>query len=284
MKVSKATRMTIARQMRLGKLSSIHEAQRYIEEVDGSHVQERTIRKYLRQEGLKAYVQPRKPDLTKDQMTARRNFAKEHMRWTVDDWMKVMFPDETLICRVGHFGRKFYYRAPEDKRLLPHQIRKSKQGEGGKIMVWGCLTYFGVGDACWLPDKMDSEAYVDVLRDNVLSSRDWYDMDPSTFIYQHDNAPIHTSRAAKTFLTEANISVLEWPANSPDVNIIENIWAYIKKRLDDYTEDPKGLDELWERVQEIWTTIPIDVIRHLYESLPRRMKMVYENHGGSIRY
>jgi transposase len=259
-KVSKATRATMARQMRQGALRSIHEAQQYIESVDGCHVHGETVRRYLRQEGLKAYVKSRKPDLTKDQMKARRKFAKEHMHWTVDDWKRVMFSDETLICWVGHFGRGFYYRKPKDKRLLPHHFKRSKQGGGGKIMVWGCLTYFGVGDACKLDGGVDSEAYVGVLRDYVLASRDWYGMEPSTFIFQQDNAPIHTSRAAKTYLTDNNISVLEWPANSPDINIIEGIWAYIKQRLDDYENDPKDEEELWKRVQDVWTMIPIKII------------------------
>ena len=85
MKVSKATRTTMTRQMGQGTLRSIHEAQQYIESVDGCHVHGETAWRYLRQEGLKAYVQPRKPGLTKDQMKARRKFAKEHMHWTADD-------------------------------------------------------------------------------------------------------------------------------------------------------------------------------------------------------
>ena len=97
----------------------------------------------------------------------------------------------------------------------------------------GCITYFGVGDAYRFKGGVDSEMYVKVLRDYVLASRDWCGMEPSTFIFQQGNAPIHSSLAAITFLTENNISVLEWPANSPDMNIIEGIWSYIKKRLDD---------------------------------------------------
>lgn len=284
MKVSEASRATMARLKREGILKSIHEAQKYIESVEGCRVHGETVRRYLRQEGLNAYVQPRKPGLTKDQMKARRKFAKEHMHWTIDDWMRVMFSDETLICRVGHYGRRYYYGTPKDKRLRSHQVRNRKQGGGGKILMWGCITYFGVGDACRFKGGVDAEMYVNVLRDYVFASRDWRGMEPSTFIFQQDNAPIHSSRAAITFLTENNISVLEWPANSPDMNIIESIWAYIKKRLDDYEEDAKDLDELWDRVQDIWNTIPIEVIRHLYESLPRRMKMVYQNRGGNIRY
>src|SRR5690554_4232313 len=74
-KVSKTTRTTIARQMRQGRLRSIHEVQQYIQSVDGCHVHGETVRRYLRHEGLKAYVQSTKPDLTKDQRIARRKFA-----------------------------------------------------------------------------------------------------------------------------------------------------------------------------------------------------------------
>jgi len=230
---------------------------------------------------VKAYVQSRKPDLTMKQKVARRKFAKEHLSWTTEDWKRVMFSGETIICKVGHFGRKIHYKAPEDQHLLPHQIKESKQDEGGEIMVWRCITYNGVGDASWLSEMVDSEAYVDILRDYVLASRDWNELDPATFIFQQDNVPIHTSRLANEYLAEANIAVLKWPADSPDLNIIEDIWAYIKQRLDGYRKNPTSLEELWERVQDIWTTIPIEVIHNLYASLPRRMQMVYKNRGGN---
>jgi hypothetical protein len=61
----------------------------------------------------------------------------------------------------------------------------------------------------------------------------------------------------------SQITVIEWPANSPDLSPIENIWAYLKYRLDQYEEPPKTIDQLWERVQDIWTTIPIDLLDEL---------------------
>jgi transposase len=283
-KVHKRTKTLLAKQMKIGTLESIHEAQQFIESTEGVHVHGETVRRYLRNEGVKAFVQPKKPDLTRKQRFARRKFAKEHLSWTTEDWKRVMFSDETMICRIGHFGRKFYYKAPEDHRLLPHQVQRRQQGGGGKILVWGCITYNGVGDACKFSGSVDSEMYVSALRDYVLASRDWNELDPATFIFQQDNAPIHTSHQAKEYLAEANIDVLEWPANSPDLNIIEDIWAYINRRLSTYRKDPRTLDELWERVQDIWTTIPIETIHNLYASLPRRMQMVYKNRGGNTRY
>jgi len=151
-------------------------------------------------------------------------------------------------------------------------------------MVWGCMTYHGVGDASWIPGKINAEAYIDVLKDYVLASRDWYNVDPETFIFQQDNASVHTAHIVKAFFVESNLTVMKWPANSPDLNPIENLWSYLKTELGLYKESPKTMDDLWERVQEVWTKIPIDYIQKLYESMPRRMEEVVRNRGGYTKY
>lgn len=127
-----------------------------VQSVDGGQVHVRTVLRHLEKEGLKAFVQQKKPGLTSIHTSDRYEFAKAHLHWTVDDWKNVMFPDETSISRVGSFGRQFYYSNREHKRFKPHQVKESKQSGGGKIMVWGCMTYYGVGDASWIPQKATS--------------------------------------------------------------------------------------------------------------------------------
>jgi transposase len=283
-KISKDTRKTLARQFNNGTLQSLQDGKRMVESADGEQVHVRTVQRNLEKEGLKAYVQQKKPDLTLNHKRDRLEFAKAHLHWTVEQWKTVMFSDESTISRVGSFGKKFYYCTKEHKRLKPHQIKETKQSGGGKIMVWGCMTCRGVGDLCWIPGTINSEGYLDVLKDYVLASRDWYGMDPATFIFQQDNARVHTARIVRDFFDESNITVLEWPANSPDLNPTENLWSYLKRELDQYKEAPRNLDELWERVQEVWTNIPISYIQKLYESMPRRMEEVVRSRGGHTKY
>jgi transposase len=283
-KISNETRRNMARQFNSGVLKSLRDGQLMVQSADGGLVHTRTVQRLLKKEGVKAYVQQKKPCLTLNHNADRLQFAKAHLHWTVEQWSKVMFSDETTISRVGSFGKKFYYSSLLHKRLKPHQVKGTKQGGGGKIMVWGCMTYHGVGDASWISGRINAEAYIDVLKDYVLASRDWYDMDPETFIFQQDNASVHTAHIVKAFFAESNLTVMKWPANSPDLNPIEHLWSYLKTQLNAYKEDPKTMDELWERVQEVWTKIPTDYIHKLYESMPRRMEEVIRNRGGNTKY
>ena len=103
---------------------------------------------------------------------------------------------------------------------------------------------------------IDKETMVDILRDYVFPSRDWYSIDARNFKFQQDNASVHTAKIVKDYIKRSRIPIIAWPPNSPDLNPIETVWAYIKDQLSKYPNDPKDEDKLWERVQDIWNKIP----------------------------
>lgn len=284
LKISKSSRRLLARHFNTGELRTLDDGKRFVKSVKGEQIHSRTVRRYLEKEGLRAYVQQKKPHLTPNHRSERLEFACRHLNWTIEQWREVMFSDESLFSRFGSFGKKFYYSDKAHKSFQPHQIQETKRGGGGKLMVWGCMTYYGVGDAVETPGKINSDEYLDTLDKTILQSRDWYNMNPSKFIFQHDNSSVHTAFKVKKWFLKKKITVLKWPPNSPDLNPIENIWCYIKSKLCEYPDAPKSLDELWTRVEEIWVSIPIEFIRKLYESMPQRIKMVQKNRGGHTTY
>lgn len=81
-----------------------------------------TVRRNLRRGDVRTYSQPKKPNLTGNQITQRLQFAKDHVHWTVDDWKHVMFSNETMISRVGTFGKSYYHCRPDHRQFHRHQV------------------------------------------------------------------------------------------------------------------------------------------------------------------
>ena len=75
-----------------------------------------------------------------------------------------------------------------------------------------------------------------------------------------------------------------WPAQSPDLNPIEHLWFLVKRRLAEYPEPPKGIIELWERVQAEWEKIEVKQYQELIESMPKRVQEMIKAKGGYTSY
>jgi hypothetical protein len=103
-------------------------------------------------------------------------------------------------------------------------------------------------------------------------------------IFQHDNDPKHKAKLVTTYLNKKKLMVLDWVAQSPDINPIENAWKHLKERMSRRTYRPSNLDELFEIVKEEWNSIPVEFFRNLIRSMPRRCAAVYANKGGHTKY
>ena len=151
-------------------------------------------------------------------------------------------------------------------------------------MIWGCISAEGVGYACRIDHHMDAKVYTDILDDYLLPTIDYYDLEKDNIIFQQDNDSKHTSKAAQKWFENNEIEVLEWPAQSPDLSPIEHLWEYLEWRLAAYKTEPKGMLELWERIEIEWDKIPLEVCMNLIESMPRRIAAVLKAKGGYTRY
>jgi len=155
---------------------------------------------------------------------------------------------------------------------------------GGKIMVWGCMGWEGVGQLAEVEGRMDADQYVAILEDHLVPSIEESGIFEEEAIFQQDNDPKHTSKKAKKWMEDHNISLLDWPPQSPDLNPIEHLWKHIKSELTKYPTQPKGVWEIWERVAEVWDKIRPEVCQNLIESMPRRVQAVIKAKGGHTKY
>ena len=120
---------------------------------------------------------------------------------------------------------------------------------------------------------MDSTTYINTLN-NQLSPDVARHFGNRPWIFHEDNVPCHVSRASNNWKTENNIVTIKLPPQSPDLNVIENVWRTLKISLEKRLNEIKTKDDLIRVVTDIWTTLTIDYIQELYSSLPRRISAV----------
>ena len=101
-------------------------------------------------------------------------------------------------------------------------------------------------------------------------------------ILRQDNAKPHTARHSQQFLNQQNVNVLPRPAFSPDINPIEHVWDYMKRRIrQQNVHNRQGLERAI--LQEL-NNLPFRFIRRLISSMPRMCRALKDAHGGHTRY
>jgi transposase len=232
---------------------------------------------------LKAAVKVKKPLLQPRHVRQRHEFAIKYQHWTEHDWFRVIFSDETKINRLGSDGRVWVWKKT-GAALTEQHVKGTVKFGGGNLMIWGCMTAHGVGLMCRIDGKMDAALYKEILEDEFLGTVEYYGMEKDKIIFQQDNDPKHTSKTAREWFKNHGVELLDWPAQSPDLNPIEHLWSHLKRRLSTYATEPKGMHELWERVEAEWEKIPKEVCIDLIRSMPRRVAALLKAKGWYIKY
>ena len=100
-------------------------------------------------------------------------------------------------------------------------------------------------------------------------------------ILMEDN--VHNACASKAFLAKNSIQKLEFPAQSPDLNPIKNIWFILKSNIQQLYQ-PWTVPEMHEALQQAWNDFPTSTLDHLIESMPKQISDVIQAEGGPTRW
>lgn len=149
------------------------------------------------------------------------------------------------------------------------------------------MAWSGVGELVDIPGRLTAADYVDILEDVLLPTvRALFADEDELHVYLcQDNSPIHTARVVRDwFVRHPEVTFLDWPPRSPDLNPIEHVWAHMSKRWNGY--DGRNQRELFDGVKVIWENLRAqpNVPQELVESMPRRLRKVIEAEGGYTKY
>lgn len=273
----------IVTQMASGKCKSAVDLCKTLSNEKGITVSPKTVSRELHKAGMKARTKKKKPAISSKNQKERLAFAKSHQHWTVEDWKRVIFSDETKINRFGSDGRVWsWYK--DGAPLQRKDVKETTKNGGGHLMLWGCITSSGTGYLADIEGIMDSDMYLEILSKELVKTIDWYQMDAESLIFQHDNDPKHTAQKVKKYLSEQDYRTMVWPSQSPDLKPIENCWSRLKKQIYKYPTPATGMIELWERIETEWENMDKEYIQNLFESMPRRMKAVIKAKGLWTKY
>jgi len=194
---------------------------------DGEQLSEQTIRNRLDEAGLGCYIAATKTQLSQEHMKARFIWAKDKLPWTNEaNWNHVIFSDESRFDLAGQVGT--LVRRPIGTRFNLRHLKNKKNRATAHVMIWGAFSANGFTPLYRIQGNLNSVGYINLLKDHLLPAMG--NLLPKGGLFQQDNAPIHVSKQTTTFLDNNDIQRIDWPALSPDMNPIENVWGILAKK------------------------------------------------------
>ncbi|KAL0173563.1 hypothetical protein M9458_029531, partial [Cirrhinus mrigala] len=170
-------------------------------------------------------------------------WAKGKKDWTAAEWSKVMKRGEAQ-----------------------NPLSTVSDGLGGHVICWS---------------KVNAAVYQDVLEHFMLPAADQLYGD-ADFIFQQDLAPAHSAKATSTWFKDHGIPVLNWPANLPELNPIENLWGIVKRKM--RHARPNNAEELKATIRATWALITPEQCHRLIDSMPCRIAAVIQAKGAPAKY
>ena len=273
----------LVRLAKLRRFSSLRQVTATFNEHRATPVSAKTVRRRLHAQRVYSRVAVRKPLVSPVNRQRRVRWCTRTLPWTAqNNWSMILFSDESRFNLSFNDGRVRVWRSAGE-RYIPDCLSLVQRNSMMSVMVWGCVGYHGVGELVVLEQNVTAAAYIETLRENLHNSVENIFGDRNhPIIFQHDNAPAHTARATVAWLDQNDVQTIQWPAQSPDLNLIENLWDTLGRAV--IRARPATRIQLIQELHRAWNSLTPAMVRNLFDSMPRRVRAVIRSRGYPTKY
>ncbi|GFU26740.1 transposable element Tcb2 transposase [Trichonephila clavipes] len=214
--------------------------------------------------------------------TTRSQWCREHHNWTEQDWACVLFSDESRFSLSSDCRRQLIWRE-SGIAYRPENIQEEDRYPTCSIMVWARIMINGRTRLHVVANgTMTGQRYIDeVLLPHVRLFRGAVG---DKLVFMEDNATCHRTLAVQDCLDSEGIQRLVWPARSPDLNPIENVWDALGRQVAGRNYHPTNKNTLIRALTEEWDKLPQQLLDNVVQSMVRRVECCIALHGGHIPY
>ncbi|UYV60591.1 PAQR5 [Cordylochernes scorpioides] len=202
-------------------------------------------------------------------LTSRRNIMEPHSLPPPLHTFALVLLSNIII--VAFFSWRASSECTTDRSVRSHPPQCTTSRADRQIVR------MAVTDCCHITNRSTAHS---VLEPVVLP----YLQGLYTAIFQQDNARPHVARIVQRFFDNRQIELPSWPARSPELSPIENMWSMVAQRLTQITSPAATPDQLWQRVEAAWSAVAQEHIQSIFESMPRRVAAVISNNRGYSGY
>ena len=251
--------------------------------VQGLKISARHVRGLLRNPGDLVFKKKKtSPKLTKEHRAARWTFSNK-WRGLILELQRCIFSDYKKWTLDGPRGLQKCWQAKD----APPKVCMRRNMGGGSLMTWGGFSIMGTTELAFVESTQKAVDHCETLEDHLLPHlhQHFFRNDAIDAWFQQDNASIHTAKYTQDWLKKYELKTMDWPALSPDLNPMENLWGILVHRV--YVGGTKQyLDKkaLKAGIQAAWASIELDTIKSLIDSMKSRFDECIRLKGFKTKY
>ena len=242
-----------------------------------------TVRRFMKTNLGRPLTPRKKPKLTDRHKRDRLAFSR---KWLRRDWSNVVVTDSKYfwLCPKGSGPKKWvrYGHSAPDKPAERNCFKV--HGYAGVCRAGRTPLFETVGTTGLKAETkgVTGKVYKALLHDKLIPACKDIVTSEISWIFQQDNAKAHTCREVQQWLNDQDFELMKWPAKSPDLSWIENMWAYVTNVLNRVP----GLtpQNFTQHLNTVWNSIPREVHDGHFKSIRKRLQACIDANGGSTKY